>query len=71
MDDTKCVYDVWDDFFIGSVGEADEASHGYGANTLSDESYGEIMAEENSDQDNIKNAAYKKYIDSEVIMDIP
>ena len=59
MDGTNFSDDARDDLYIDEIVEADEAAHGDGSNTPSDESYGYMMVEERSDQDGIYDAAYK------------
>ena len=59
MDGTNFVDDAVDGLYIDDIVEADEAAHGDGSNTQSDESYGYMMAEERSDQDGIYDAACK------------
>ena len=59
MDGTNFVDDAVDGLYIDDIVEADEAAHGDGSNTPSDESYGYMMAEERSDQDRIYDAACK------------
>ena len=44
-------------------------THGYGAKTLSNEAYGDIIVEERPDQDGIDDTAYAKYIGAEMMMD--
>ena len=51
--------------------EVDEVAHGDGPNTLSDEAYGDMMAEERPKQYDIDDEAYDKYIGAEVIMEVP
>ena len=51
--------------------EANESAHGDWSNTPSDETYGEMITEERTEHNNIENAAYKKYIGAEEIMDVP
>ena len=70
-DDTNFVDDVEADFYIFGLYEADEAAHGDGSNTSSDEAYEDMMAEESPEHDDIDNVAYNKCIGSEVIMDVP
>ena len=43
--------DVGYDFYIDGMDEADEAAHGYGSNTPSDEAYGYMSTEERPNQD--------------------
>ena len=43
LDDTNFVDGVGGDFYIGDVGEADEAAYGDGSNNRSDEDYGYMM----------------------------
>ena len=59
MYDTNFVYGVRDNFYIDDTDEANEAAHGYGSNTPSDEAYGDMMEEEHSAQGKIDYAAYK------------
>ena len=44
------VDDVRAGFYIDDVDEADEAAHGDGPNTPSDEAYGDMMSEERPKQ---------------------
>ena len=46
MDDTNFFDDVRDDLYIDNVDEGDEAAHGDGPNTPSDETYEDMMMEE-------------------------
>ena len=71
MDDTSFIDDFRADFYIDDMGEAKEAVHGDGFNTPSNEPYGEMMAEERRDYEDIYNATYNKYVGTEVIMDVP
>ena len=71
MDETNFVDNIRADFYIDNVDEADEAAHGDVSNTLSDESYGNMIAEYRPDQDNIFNVYYDKYIEAELMMDVP
>ena len=70
MDDTNFVDDVGADLYIYYVDEYDGESHGGGSNTPSDEAYGDMTTNERPEKDNIDNAAYEKYIGSELIMDV-
>ena len=53
LDDTNFVDNIGADLYINDVDEADEAVHGDGSNTPSDESYGDILVEESPEQDGI------------------
>ena len=52
LDDTKLFDGVRSDFYIDGMDEADEAAHGYGSNTPSDEAYGYMSIEERPNLDN-------------------
>ena len=60
MDNTNFVDVVRADFCIDDVDEANEFAHRYGVNTPDDQAYGDILAEECTNQDDIDDAAYKK-----------
>ena len=51
--------------------KVDEAAYVDEDNKPNDEAYGDIMVDEYSDQDDIFDATYEKYIGTEVIMDVP
>ena len=70
LDDTDFLDDVRADFYIDDMDEANETAHRDGANNLSNDAYGAIMAEERPDQDDIDDAARDKYIGAEMIMDM-
>ena len=71
MDETNFVDDGGSDLYIENLDESDEAVHGDGYNTPSDEAYGYMMMEDFHEHDNIDGAAYDKYIVAEVIMEVP
>ena len=70
LDDTNFVDDVGVDLFIGNVYESDEAAHGGGSNAPIDEAYRDMMADKCPEKENIDCAAYKKYIGTEVIIEV-
>ena len=70
LDSMNFVDDVGAYFYLDNMDEADKVAHGDWDNNLSDEAYGDMMAEERPEQDYIDDAAYDKYIGVEVIMDV-
>ena len=48
LDDTNFVDDFGANFYIDDVDEANEVAHGDGTNTLSDEAYADMTAENSS-----------------------
>ena len=62
LDETNFTDDVGAEFYIDDIEDADAAAHGDGSNTPSDKEYGDMMAADRPEKDEMDEAGYDKYI---------
>ena len=56
---------------IDDIDDADEATHGDGSNTPSDDDYAYMLPQDRPDCDDLDDDAYDRYTGAEVLMDVP
>ena len=71
LDDTNFTNKEAGDMCIDDIDDADEAAHGDGPNTPSDDDYTYMLPEEIPDRDDLDDDVYDSYIGAEVLMDVP
>ena len=71
MDDTNFTNPEAGELCIDNIDDSDEIAHADGSNTPSDDEYADMKPEEIPERDDVDNGAYDKYIDTEVMIDVP
>ena len=71
LDDTNFANEEAGGMCMDNIEDADDAAHGDGSNTPSDDDYAYILAVDRTDRDDLDDDAYVRYIGAEVLMDVP